>query len=248
LGTGVDRNGAPYLAAEYVPDGDLDSYVLKSGGRLPVTTATQIVAELLRGLKYLHSQSIIHRDIKPPNVLLRSSVQMRTGSKSVTLTPKLADFGLAKSYERAGGTRITKPGYAMGTLMFMPPEQVRDASSVREPADIYSVGATLYYLITGKYAFNFPTPGEVEQFRKKAPAMFKNRQDALAAVMQLNRIMHPFQIILSEDPIPIRSRDASVPPDLAEVVDKAVRKDARKRFQTAAEFRHALQEATGYVR
>jgi serine/threonine protein kinase len=129
--------------------------------------------------------------------------------------------------------------------MFMPPEQVRDASAVREPADIYAVGQTLYYLLTGKYSFDFPTAEDIEQFLKNNRAMWRNPQEALAALMQQERIRHPFQIILTEEPIAIREREASLPLKLAGVVDKAVRKDARQRYRTAAEFRHALQEAVG---
>ena len=249
LGTSIDAKGAPFLVTEYVPDGDLDGHVLKAGGRLPVKSSVQIVIELLRGLEFLHTQSVIHRDIKPPNILLRSSNRGASNSYKIpatgneSLIPKLADFGLAKSYERAGGTRITKPGTAMGTLMFMPPEQVRDASAVREPADLYAVGQTLYYILTGRYSFDFPTPEDIEQFLKNNPAMWRNRHEALAAMMQLQRIRHPFQIILAEEPIAIRKREASLPLKLAGVVDKAVRKDASQRYQTAADFRHALQEA-----
>jgi eukaryotic-like serine/threonine-protein kinase len=249
LGTSIDAKGAPFLVTEYVPDGDLDSHVLKAGGRLPVKSAVQIVIELLRGLEFLHAQSVIHRDIKPSNVLLRSS--SRGASKShkdpaignISLIPKLADFGLAKSYERAGGTRITKPGTAMGTLMFMPPEQVRDAGAVREPADLYAVGQTLYYLLTGRYSFDFPTPEDIQQYLKKNRVRWRNSPEALAAMMQLQRIRHPLQIILTEDPIAIRKREASLPLKLAGVVDKAVRKDERQRYQTAVDFRHALQTA-----
>jgi serine/threonine protein kinase len=127
--------------------------------------------------------------------------------------------------------------------MFMPPEQVRDASAVREPADLYAVGQTLYYILTGRYSFDFPTPEDIEQFLKENRARWQNSQEALAAMMQLQRIRHPFQIILTEEPIAIRKRDASLPLKLAGVVDKVVRKDASQRYQTAADFRHALQEA-----
>jgi serine/threonine protein kinase len=127
--------------------------------------------------------------------------------------------------------------------MFMPPEQVRDAGAVREPADLYAVGQTLYYLLTGRYSFDFPTPEDIQQFLKKNRARWRNSPEALAAMMQLQRIRHPLQIILTEDPIAIRKREASLPLKLAGVVDKAVRKDERQRYQTAVDFRHALQTA-----
>ena len=149
------------------------------------------------------------------------------------------------SYARAGGTRITKPKIGMGGLMFMSPEQVHDVASVREPADVYSVGVTFYHLLTGQYTFNFPTPAEVQEFQKKEWGKWKSLEEALRALMQLQRIMHPFNIILSEEPVPIRQRDPSISRELAEIVDRAVRKDPKARFQSAAEFCSVLQQAMG---
>jgi serine/threonine-protein kinase len=127
--------------------------------------------------------------------------------------------------------------------MFMSPEQVRNAGEVREPADIYAAGVTLYYLLTGQYSFDFPTPAEILAFQKQKPDLWKKPREALRILMQLRRIMHPFQIILSEEPIPIQQRNPSIPHTLAAVVDRAVRKEARERFQSAAEFRSALRQA-----
>ncbi|MCI0490259.1 MAG: serine/threonine protein kinase [Blastocatellia bacterium] len=236
--TGIDDEGKPYLVTEFVPDGCLEDELLENGGRLSPTYTANLICQVLDGLEYIHTHSIIHRDIKPQNILLRRH-HKKGGSGH--LTPKLADFGLAVSYARAGGTRYTKPKTGMGTLMFMPPEQVQSAREVREPADIYAVGSTLYYLLTGQYSFDFPTPPEILEFQKKGLGKFKTPQEALRALMQLRRIMHPFQIILSENPVPIRQRDSSIPRELAEVVDRAVRKDAGARFQSAAEFRNALR-------
>jgi serine/threonine protein kinase len=242
IDTGIDRKGGPYIVIEYVPGGSLEEAVIAAEGRLPRNIAINYFFGVLDGLEYLHSQSIVHRDIKPLNILLHQTV--RSGHTGMGLpTPKLSDFGLAVSYARAGGTRVTKRGTGLGTLMFMPPEQVRDAGSVREPADIYAAGVMFYYLLTGKYSFDFPTPAEVLEFQRQNRHVWKRPHEALRALMQLKRIMHPFQIILSEDPTPIQKRDPSLPRELATVVDKAVRKEARERFQSAAEFRTALQQA-----
>jgi serine/threonine protein kinase len=240
IDTGIDSKGAPYLVTEYVSGGCLADEVIERDGRLPQDSAVSLTCEVLNGLEYIHGQSIIHRDIKPENILLlRHPATDRHGIP----TPKLADFGLAVSYARAGGTRLTKIGIGLGTLMFMSPEQVKDVRSVREPADTYSMGVTLYYLITGQYSFDFPTPGEIRAFQQKLKSGWKKPQEALQALMQLKRITHPFQIILNEEPTPIQKRDPSIPRKLAEVIDKAVRKDAQERFQSAAEFRSALQQA-----
>lgn len=235
LATGVDPGGAPYLITEFVAGGDLEGLAERSGGRLPWKQAAALVLEVLEGLAFLHSRSIVHRDIKPGNILL--------GGSPGRPVPKLADFGLARTYERAGGTLLTKPGTGLGTLMFMPPEQVRDAASVREPADVYSLGVTLYYLITGKYSFDFPTPEDVRKLREAKPLDFRNPEAALRALVAMRRVMHPFQIVLGEEPVPVARRDPALPPGLAAAIDRAVRKDPAQRYATAGEFAGALRKA-----
>ncbi|WP_288131318.1 AAA family ATPase [Accumulibacter sp.] len=145
-----------------------------------------------------------------------------------------------KCYGLAGGTRITKLNTAMGTLMYMPPEQVRNTATVKEPADLYAVGNMLYYLLTGRYSLDFPTPADIREIRRQKPEEWRTPEDALRMIMKIERIQHPFKIILNEEPIPIRQRDASIPERLAAVVDRAVKKDPDQRFQTAAAFRDAL--------
>jgi hypothetical protein len=145
-----------------------------------------------------------------------------------------------KCYGLAGGTRITKLNTAMGTLMYMPPEQVRNTATVKEPADLYAVGNMLYYLLTGRYSLDFPTPADIREIRRQKPEEWRTPEDALRMIMKIERIQHPFKIILNEEPIPIRQRDASIPERLAAVVDRAVKKDPNQRFQTAAAFRDAL--------
>ncbi len=237
---GIDGKGVPFLVSEYVPGGSLEDAILLAGGRLPVPEALRITRAVLDGVQFLHERQIVHRDIKPPNVLLKAGPP--TGSKGVPPTPKLADFGLAKSYAEAGGFK-TKPGLPMGTLMYMPPEQVKDASTVKEPADLYAVGVTLYYMLTGKYSFDFPTQRDVDELARQHGKGFQNRHEAEKWAMKLLRVKHPYHIILSEEPVPVRTRDAAVPRKLAEMVDRAVCKEAKARFQTAAEFRSALEQA-----
>jgi hypothetical protein len=242
LDAGADAEGGPFLVTEYVPDGDTEQLLMSNGRPLRSSDAVQIIIGVLAGLGHLHSQTIIHRDIKPQNILLRRASHISGGSWFI---PKLADFGLAKSYARAGGTRITKAGTFLGTLMFMPPEQVVDPRSVREAADVYAVGVSLYYLLTLQYSFDFPTPADVARFQQQRPEMRGNPHLALEALMQLRHIRHPFLVILEGKPVPIQNRNSPVPRRLAEVVDKAVRKEASERFQSAAEFCQALEHALG---
>jgi serine/threonine protein kinase len=241
IDVGVDSAGLPYLVSEYVRGIDLGA-VAQAGPLDSLETRRDVILriiEVLCGLEYLHGRRIMHRDIKPQNILL---LHPRAAGGS-TYAAKIADFGIAVSYARAGGTRLTKPGMWLGTLMYMSPEQVRDPGTVREPADLYSLGVTLYYLLTGQYTFDFPSPGDVAAFQQQRPDLWKRPEDALRALMQLRRILHPFEIILGEEPIPIRQRVKSIPAALADVIDRAVKKDSRQRFQTAQEFRAALEGA-----
>ena len=235
LHTGAHADG-PFVVTEFVPDGDVEKLVQDAGGKLATVRAVQIILQVLDGIGYLHERQIVHRDIKPQNMLIRVSEQEPD-------KVKLTDFGLAKYHSRAGGTRLTKPNSGMGTLMYMPPEQVQDAAGVREPADGSAVGVTLYYLLTGRYTFDFPTPKGIAELQRQKPEEWKSPQEALAWIMRMNRVKHPFQIILSETPIPIRDRDASIPKQLAEVVERAVRKDPLRRYRSAAEFHAALRGA-----
>jgi serine/threonine-protein kinase len=235
LHTGTHSEG-PYFVSEFVPDGDLEQLVEKEGGKLPPDRATAIISQVLAGICYLHTKDIVHRDIKPQNILVRSSA----GQPDLI---KLTDFGLAKCHSQAGGVRLTKPKTAMGTLMYMPPEQIKDAAGVRAPADLYAVGVTLYYILTGSYTFNFPTPAEVAALQRQKPEQFKSPEEVLGWIMRANRVKHPFLIILNEDPVPILDRNTAVPRRLADAVDKAVQKEPEKRFGSAADFQKALRES-----
>lgn len=233
--TGIDEQGVPYLVTEYMPDGALEDLVQQRGGVLPIAEAVRIIDAVLDGVEYLHGHGIIHRDLKPANILLR-------GGDGVCV-PKLADLGIAKSYSSAGGTWRTKPGTRLGTLMFMPPEQVLDAGKVGVTADIYSAGVTLYYLLTGSYSFDFPSPAEALLFQRDQGAVWNDVDAAVQALMRYRRIKHPFSVILEEDPIPVGARNGSIPAALARVVDRAVAKDPGARYQSVAEFRCHLEAA-----
>jgi hypothetical protein len=121
-----------YLAMELVEGGDLESYVEKHGV-VDVSTACAWIAQAAAGLQEAHDRHLIHRDIKPSNLLL-------TREKRI----KVVDFGLAQQ----GNLRQTTRGSMLGTIDFMPPEQSLDASSVGGAADIYGMGATLFWLLT----------------------------------------------------------------------------------------------------
>jgi serine/threonine protein kinase len=233
LDSGADAGGALFLATEYMEGGNLE-HLLQREGLLPPALAVALACQVLEGLHYLHHNSVIHRDVKPENILLRRGA----GPPSVAL----ADFGISHFYEQAGGTRLTKPNTRIGTLMFMPPEQVRDAAEARETADIYAAGVTLYYLLTGCYSFDFPTPAQIRQFQVKARAIHDTHQ-MVREILRLERVRHPFRVILEDEPIPLLKRAPGLPRALAAAVDRAVRKLPQARFATAEEFRLELSRA-----
>ena len=129
------------FAMEYVEGLDLAKLV-KAKGPMSVAHACYFVHQAALGLQHAHEQGMVHRDIKPGNLMLA-----RKGDKSVV---KVLDFGLAKATRESpldGG--LTHEGQMLGTPDFIAPEQIRDAQSAGIQADIYSLGCTLYYLLTG---------------------------------------------------------------------------------------------------
>jgi serine/threonine protein kinase len=232
IDNGIDKQ-EPFMISEFANSGDLNTFLIKSGSHLPASIAVPLISGCLKGLEFMHSMKVIHRDIKPENILL----QKDSGGN---LIPKISDFGLAKSYNNAGGSSFTQAKMAMGTLFFMAPEQMKDAKNVDERADIYSLGVSLYYLLTGKYPYNFPTQLDLVEWMLKNKDRFENQEEAFQALVKLQKQNNPMLIILSNDPIPIKQRDSQISQKLADIVDRAIEEDLVKRIQTAKEFREEL--------
>ena len=141
---GRDPDG-PFLVMELV-DGQSLAEQLRQSGTLDEATVRQLGVQLCGALAAAHRRGIIHRDIKPANILV-VGVQA-DGTFGDRTAAKLTDFGLARDHRVDGG--ITQSGAMLGTLDFMPPEQRRDAQAVDERSDLWSLGATLYQLLTGE--------------------------------------------------------------------------------------------------
>ena len=191
------------FAMEYVDGLDLAKLV-KAKGPMSVAHASYFVHQAALGLQHAHEQGMVHRDIKPGNLMLT-----RKGDKSIV---KVLDFGLAKATrESPHEGALTHEGQMLGTPDFIAPEQIRDAQSAGIQADIYSLGCTLYYLLTGGPPF-------------KATSLY----DLL-------------QAHFSMDAQPLNLIRPSVPIELAALVAKMMAKEPGRRFQTPAEVAEALK-------
>ena len=133
------------FAMEYVPGLDL-SRMIKSKGPMPVAHACYFVCQAALGLQHAHEEGLVHRDIKPGNLMLSHWKD--------TATIKILDFGLAKlTREEKIDLKLTSEGQALGTPDYIAPEQIVDAPSADIRADIYSLGGTLYDLLAGRPPF-----------------------------------------------------------------------------------------------
>jgi serine/threonine protein kinase len=144
--------GEPYLVMEFV-DGESLGQKLEREGRMSEAESIRLIAQVAQGLHRAHKQKLIHRDVKPDNILLTRDGQA-----------KLADLGLVK--EMHADLNLTRTGRGLGTPHFMAPEQFRDAKKADERCDIYSLGATLYHMVTGELPFK-STHGPLEAWMKK---------------------------------------------------------------------------------
>ena len=150
----------------------------------------------------------MHRDIKPKNILI-----MKADGRN---TVKVADFGLAKLYQNSPISGLTLTGQIAGTSKFIAPEQITNFREAKPPVDQYSLGATLYYLLTGQPTHDFPPRVEAQLWA-----------------------------ILENAPVPIQSRRADIPEDLAAIIHRSLARDPAARFADAGAMRAALMPFRG---
>ncbi len=155
---GEAEDGSYYIAMEFI-DGFSLGDVIKNVGKIPVVQAASIIMNTAKALKAAQLQNIIHRDIKPDNILITRDGRV-----------KLADFGLAK--DTSDNIKLTITGQVMGTPAFMSPEQGK-GEKVDHRSDIYSLGVTFYFMLAGKRPFQGSTPLEivVKQIKDEPPPL-----------------------------------------------------------------------------
>jgi eukaryotic-like serine/threonine-protein kinase len=157
---------------------------------LPPREAAGLMVQVAEAVQYAHDRGVIHRDLKPGNVLLDARGRA-----------KVTDFGLAKKLQSDSG--LTASGQIMGTPSYMPPEQAQGRSDIGVPADVYSLGAVLYCLVTGRPPFQ--------------------AAGAMDTLMQ----------VLEREPVPPRQLNPSVPRDLETICLKCLEKDPARRYASA---------------
>ena len=200
-----------YLAMEYIAGSDMANLV-RNRGPLPIPIACSYVRQAALGLQHAHERGMVHRDIKPSNVL----VAVGEGGQYTARGPvKILDMGLARMQdtppEDSSSTELTKTGTVIGTPDFMSPEQAKNSSQVDHRSDLYSLGCTFYYLLTGDVPF--PTGSPLEK-------LLQHQMDA---------------------PRPLQLLRMDIPAQVATIVQTLLEKKPERRFQSAAALAHALE-------
>lgn len=197
-----EHQGIYYFVMEFV-DGPNLKEILKTCERFEIPRAISIVIQVCHALRHAHNRSIIHRDIKPENIMITEEGIV-----------KLADLGLAKRMASDAAVGLTHAGSILGTPYYMAPEQAKDFSKVDARSDIYSLGVTLYKMLTGKVPFDGRTPIEV---------MIK---------------------AIDGKKVPVREIRPEVSPDLEAIVDKMMHRHPDKRYQDVGSLLEDLQKAS----
>jgi serine/threonine protein kinase len=219
-----EAKGVHYLVMEYV-EGPSLYHLVKEQGPPPLDLTCRLIRQAAEALQYAHDKGMVHRDIKPTNLLLSGLAgwQRRKGEAGgqgwtlpADLSPvlKVVDFGLARVRPGKGAvgaeTILARTGNILGTLDYISPEQAHDFHSADIRADLYSLGCTFYYALTGQVPFPNCAP--------------------LAKVAK-----H-----LMDQPRPVRDLRPEVPAAVVAIVQKLMAKDRSQRFQTPAELIRAL--------
>lgn len=215
-----EAGGCHFLVMEFVEGISLDRLVAKKG-LLPVPMACLFARQAAQGLQHAADKGMVHRDIKPQNLMVTRKGQVKildfglarfaSGDEGSTPVGGRPAFGAGR--QQAGG--VTNPNFVMGTPDYLSPEQARDSHDVDHRSDIYSLGCTLYFLLTARPPF-------------------------LGATTLIDKLFAHAE----QEPQPVREVRPDVPEGLAEVLAQMMAKRREDRYQSAAEVAAALQPFT----
>ena len=196
-------DGSPFLVMEHLTGSDIGA-VLADDGALPLVDTVDLLLQACEALAEAHSHGIVHRDIKPSNLFL---TRRADGSPLV----KVLDFGIAKAVARDGSSStLTTTATMLGSPTYMSPEQVRSSRDVDERSDIWSLGVSLFEMLTDSHPFRGASPSAI-----------------LAAVVM-------------DRPVSLLSQRPGVPPGVVAVVERCLAKDVDARFPDVGHFALAL--------
>lgn len=193
-----------FLSTEFLPTLSWERLSASWPVAQRIRIACGIMSQILSALEHAHTRSMVHRDVKPGNILIT-----RVDGK---LFAKLADFGLAKHYTTAGMSQMTREGDVIGSLPFMSPEQFINSREARPACDLYSAGATLYWMISGRQ-----------------PIALENHPCKFLA-------------ILEDPAVPLQDHCPEVPQELARLIHRSLEKSPELRFTSAGEMRQQIRK------
>jgi len=205
IDTDISVEGFPYIVMEFL-DGQSLTGAMKKQKQLPVGLALNVLGQVLNALAVVHAKGIIHRDLKPGNIFL-------TSPRGIGIVAKVLDFGISKALVAETSAQITQAGTTMGTPSYMAPEQFTKSYKPDPRADLYSCGAILYKMVTGR-----------------TPFKGKNSSETIARVLD-DPVPDPLEAVPD---LPAKVRDLIV---------KSMQKDPSKRFGSADEFRQEVVDA-----
>ena len=203
MDAGTTATGAPFLVMEYLEGCDLEE-LLAVEGPLPMTDVVDYLLQALEALAHAHAVGLVHRDIKPANLFLAC----RADGGNVI---KMLDFGISKTLESRPEDRVLTGQAVLGSPVYMPPEQLRNAKDIDARADLWSLGVVAYELLCGRPPFDGDGVGEI------------------------------FAAILEKEAEPLHARNWRLPPELSAIIAKCIQRKPDDRWADAAVLAKALK-------